>query len=124
MAEIAKGYPDSIISLRTISQSQRISLKYLEQVIAVLKAAGLVNSVRGYGGGYKLARPPEETTLHDIYVALEGPPNLVECVDDADTCPMHTECPTRETWVKMSNALSEILLSTTVEDLVKRPSVV
>ena len=61
MAELAKGYPGEVIPLRTISECQQISLKYLEQVIAVLKAAGLVKAVRGYGGGYKLAKPPEKT---------------------------------------------------------------
>jgi len=122
MVELARDHQGGPLSLKSISDSQQISLKYLEQLIAVLKGAGLVKAARGFGGGYRLARSPEQITLHDVFVAMEGPPNLVECVGDAESCSLHAICPTRATWVKMSSALTEILKSTTVRDLAEQPA--
>lgn len=120
MAEIARGYPEQPITLREVSERQGLSLKYLEQLVARLKAAGLVRSVRGVHGGYVPARSPAEMPLRDVFVALEGPTALVDCVSDEDYCPRHEDCPTRETWVAMSHAIEEVLDSTTVADIMER----
>lgn len=120
MVEIARGSPERPITLREVSENQGLSLKYLEQLVAMLKAAGLVRSVRGVNGGYLPAKSPAETSLREVFVALEGPTALVDCVAAEGLCPRQPDCPTRETWVALSSALEGVLDSTTVADLMKR----
>ena len=71
MVELANR-PNDLIPLKEISDKQRISLKYLEQIVTPLAKAGLVSSVRGAQGGYRLARPAEEITSGEILRAVEG----------------------------------------------------
>ena len=72
MLELALNYEDehSVVSARDIAVCQQISRKYLEQLLATLRAAGLVRSVRGTNGGHTLARPPDQINLRQIYVAF------------------------------------------------------
>ena len=72
------------ISLNNIAKRQDISEHYLEQLMAILRKSGLVQSVRGAYGGYILARKPSEITVGDILRALEGPIGLVDCVLEKD----------------------------------------
>lgn len=120
LADLARGYPDRPIPLAEVARRQRISVKYLEQVVAILKAAKLVKPIRGVNGGYVLAMPPAEISLREVFDTLEGPAVLVECVGDPGPCPLAEVCPTRETWFEMSRALFRILESTTVGDLLER----
>ncbi|MBU1700060.1 MAG: Rrf2 family transcriptional regulator [Candidatus Eisenbacteria bacterium] len=117
LAELAKGYPNIPISLKQISTNQNISLKYLEQVIATLKAAGIVRAVRGNNGGYLLTRPPAQMTLKDPFLALEGTPILLSCLDEPDHCSTQVICSTRVTWENIEKAILGVLDSTTIEDL-------
>jgi len=119
LAELAKGYPDKPISLKQISSHQNVSLKYLEQVIAALKAAGIVRAVRGNSGGYLLTKSPEQMTLKDAFLALEGTPILLNCLDEPAQCGTLDGCPTRKTWEDIEKAILNVLDSTTVEDLHK-----
>ena len=120
MIELASVYPDKTLSAREIAASQGISANYLEQIMGSLRAAGLVRAVRGMHGGYRLARPPEEVRLSDLYQTLEGSLSPVECVDDPDVCPMEDKCPTRQTWAEMKEAVMKVLEGTTLQDLVDR----
>jgi Rrf2 family protein len=88
--------------------------------LRALKAAGLVQAVHGKQGGYVLSRPPGDITLKDIYEALAGSLAPVECVDHPESCPMVEECPTRDTWVQMKEAIAGVLERTTVRDLAER----
>ena len=98
LAELATGFPETPISLKQISTNQQISLKYLEQVIATLKAAGIVRAVRGNSGGYLLTKSPEQTTLKAAFLALEGTPILLNCLEEPENCIIQEGCPTRTTW--------------------------
>jgi len=120
MAELASAYTHNTLSVKELSQLQGLSPKYLEQIMAVLKAAGLVKAVRGLHGGYELATSPESITLCDVYEALEGAPVLVECVAHPETCAMRAKCPTRDTWVELNDAVTRVLKQTTVADLAQR----
>ena len=73
MVELA-NHGETLVPLKEISDTQQISLKYLEQIITPLAKAGLVTSVRGAQGGYRLARPAEQITAGEILRAVEGPP--------------------------------------------------
>jgi len=119
MVELASGYPDKPISLRQVAEKQSIPIKYLEQLISLLKVAGYVRSVRGIHGGYIFAKPPEETTLYEIFIALEGPTALVDCVSDSHLCNDCDNCPTRNVWIQMSDAVQRVLENQTIADLQK-----
>ena len=70
------------VSIRSISERQDISERYLEQLIAKLKKAGLVESIRGAGGGYRIARPADTISVGEVLYVLEGSLNPVDCVSD------------------------------------------
>jgi Rrf2 family transcriptional regulator, cysteine metabolism repressor len=107
------------ILVKSIAERQEISKKYLESLLASLKAAGLVRSVRGAKGGYKLAQDPAAVTIEQITNALDGPPILVECVEDAGLCSRSDACVTRDLWKDMTDGLISKLRSKTLADLVR-----
>jgi len=119
MVELASAYADRAISVRQLAQDQRLSVKYLERIMADLKAAGLAKAVRGVRGGYRLAFPPERIRVGDILRALEGRLSIVECVEHPEECPLREQCPTRQVWVEMGRALNRIAERTTLRDLVR-----
>ncbi|MBM7623233.1 RrF2 family transcriptional regulator [Sporohalobacter salinus] len=105
--------------LHSIAERQNISEHYLEQLIATLRKAGLVNSVRGAHGGYLLAKDPGEITVKDIIQTLEGPIAPSECVaeESENNCENIDDCITRLIWKKLQNTINEVLSSITLEDL-------
>jgi Rrf2 family cysteine metabolism transcriptional repressor len=120
MLELAYHYGEGPIELKEIAKRENISLKYLEQVINPLRAAGLVKSIRGAKGGYSLAKPPSEICLYDVVETLEGPLNLLECLRDSKVCQKVSSCVTRDIWQEVSEAISKIFYSVTLEDMVNR----
>lgn len=120
MAEIAAVYPDATVSVKEMAQNQHLSPKYLEHIMRALKAAGLIKPVRGMRGGYALTRSPASIKLSEIFCVLEGSPAPVFCVDHPKSCPIRKGCPTRQTWIELKNAITEVLEGTTLEDLAKR----
>lgn len=117
MAELALHYGQGPTSVRDIAERQDLPAKYLEQLIASLRTAKLVRSQRGIGGGYTLVRPPEQITVADIYVALEGPLVPVECVGEEHFCGRQDACVTRDVWARMAEAMLQVLGGTTLADL-------
>jgi Rrf2 family protein len=79
-----------------------------------------VKAIRGAKGGYSLAKPPSEICLHDVIETLEGPLNLLECLSDPKACQKVSSCVTREIWKEVSDAISKIFYSVTLEDMVNR----
>ena len=73
MIELAKKYGEGTVSLKSIAQANDLSEHYLEQLVAPLRNAGLVKSIRGAYGGYILSRPPSQITSGDVIRVLEGP---------------------------------------------------
>ena len=120
MLELAVQYGKGPIELKEISKRENISLKYLEQLITPLRSAGLVKSVRGSKGGYSLAKSPSEIRLGDLVEILDGPIHLTECLSDPEGCPRSPFCVTREIWEDVSNSVSQILHSMTLEEMVNR----
>jgi len=120
MFELALHYDSGSIPLKIIAQKQELSENYLEQIFAVLRRSGLVKSIRGAQGGYRLAKKPAQITVGEIVRALEGPLELVECVkgdkEDA-TCYRADECVTRMIWAKLRDKINEVLDSTTLADM-------
>ena len=118
--ELGLGYGNGPLQIKTIAEHQEISNKYLEQLIAMLKSAGLVSSIRGPKGGYLLTRAPNQMKLSDIFIALEGHPVAVECLDHPDFCPRCPDCTTRQLWYEIQNAVMNVLETQNLQDLVDR----
>ena len=108
------------LRVKTIAQSQDISAKYLEQLMSILKSAGFVRSIRGSKGGYMLAKAPNQIKLSDVFDCLEGPVTTVECVEDKDFCARAADCVARQVWAQVQQAITNVLQSITLQDLVDR----
>ncbi len=120
MLDLALNFGKDPILLRDIARRQEVSEKYLEHSISALRKAGLVRSVRGARGGYILAKSPSEIRLSKIMEVLEGSMAPVDCVDDPQVCHRANLCVTRDIWVKMKEAIDNILKSTTLQDMVEQ----
>jgi Rrf2 family protein len=105
---------------REIADEEDLSKKYLESILAQLRTAGLVRSVRGAHGGYVLARDPAEITVADVIRVLEGSLAFVECVEDASYCQRSGDCVTRYIWLEAEAALSACFEGMTIQSLVDR----
>ncbi|EEG77681.1 RrF2 family transcriptional regulator [Dethiobacter alkaliphilus] len=122
MFDLALHSGEGAIALKSVAQREHISEKYLEHLFASLKKAGLIRSVRGAQGGYRLARPPEEITLGDIIRVLEGPIAPTECVIDDDgheSCERSTDCVMRSIWGNVRDQINEILDGITLAQIVE-----
>jgi len=124
MIELAKYPEGEVVSLNDLAQNQRISNKYLEPMMTSLKIAGLVESVRGKLGGYRLAVPAKNITLWDIYSQLDTSSTLIEClyqeVNQKSSCPLLETCAAHEVWVELSEVMISVLKSKNIKDLAKR----
>ncbi|NLV86175.1 MAG: Rrf2 family transcriptional regulator [Clostridiales bacterium] len=121
MLELALNDGDQYLTIKSISERQGISGKYLEQIISSLNRAGYVKSCRGSQGGYKLARPAEEYTVGMIIKQIEGSLAPVACMDDLDNqCQRHNKCVTLEVWQQVYDAVNEVLDNITLADLAEK----
>jgi len=120
MIDIGEHFGKGPVSLRKLAERQCISMKYMEQIVPLLKASGLIRSTRGALGGYVLAKEPGEISLRDILQALEGSWSLVDCLDDDKLCDLAKECVTYEIWLDIQTAIYRILDSTTLADMINR----
>ncbi len=112
------GNGHKAVILKDISDEERISIRYLEQIIIPLKINRLVKSIRGAGGGYILARKPEDIRLSEILHALEGNCCLVECVEDESFCEFIETCPTFDIWKNATEILKSYFDGLTLKDIV------
>ncbi len=120
MLELALNYnPEETMPLVQIAEKQGISEGYLEQMMTLLRKGGLVRSVRGAQGGYRLNREPGKVTVGEIVRCLEGPLSPTGCVseDDPETCNRADFCVTKVLWEKVRDSMATVLDNTTLEDL-------
>ena len=120
MLELALQAGAPSVSSRDVAARQEVSEKYVGQLLAQLRTAGLVHSVRGQGGGFRLARPPKEIRLLDVVLAFEGTLAPVPCVDEPDLCTRAPGCVTRDLWCELKESLEAPLRKSTLADLVRR----
>ena len=120
MLELALNYESGVVSVREIAARQSLSHKYLEHLLASLRSAGLVRSVRGAQGGHVLTRPPDQINLREIYHVFEGSEGFVECTTSPELCDQTDGCVTREIWTQMYAACMAVLESASLEDLARR----
>lgn len=121
MLDLALNDEAGYVPIRSISQRQEISYKYLEQIITLLNRAGFVKSSRGAQGGYKLAKQPEEYTVGMILRLIEGNLVPVACMEnDPNQCPRCSGCVTLDVWQQLEEAISGVIDHITLADLVKK----
>ena len=120
MIALAQGYQKGPISLAEIAKSEDISLSYLEQLVTILRRAGLVGGTRGAHGGYQLTADPASITAGQVVRALEGPIAPAECVSEGAVsgyCWRETSCPSKPLWEQVRNSIARVLDTTTLADL-------
>jgi len=118
--ELAQNDNNKPLQLKIIAQRQDISVKYLEQLMAVLRSAGFVRSIRGSKGGYVLAKAPNQIKLNDVMHRLEGTVATVECVENDDYCSRSADCAARYLWMQVEKAIDKVLEEITLQDLVDK----
>ena len=116
--DLAVNDKGDYVSLKDISNRQEVSLKYLEQIMAMLNKAGYVKSTRGNNGGYRLAKLPEEYKVGDILRKTEGDLAPIACVN-GEECGKRENCKTFKFWQGLDNVINEYVDSKTLADLIK-----
>ena len=126
--DIALHGTTEAVAISAIAERQNISAKFLEQLIAKLKRAGIVTSVRGAQGGYRLAKAPEDISVGEVLRALEGDLNPVDCAEvtgtpgtcDKNACGGPDQCVTKIVWKRISDSINDavdhLMLSELLED--------
>lgn len=114
-----RGGPGRPVSLAEIADAQLLSLAYLEQLFARLRRGGLVASVRGPGGGYRLGRPAGKITLAEITDAVEEPIRATRCEDGGPGCAAGKRCLTHDLWAELGEQIRLFLAHVTLSDVVE-----
>lgn len=118
MADMATAGDGAVVPLASISARQHISLSYLEQLFAKLRRAGLVESMRGPGGGYLLARPAAEITLAAVMVAVDEPVKMTRCTGgEKGGCVAEHRCLTHDVWRLLGDHIVTFLSDVTLGDI-------
>ena len=118
--EIAAKNKKKPVQIKFIAERQDISIKYLEQIVGILKSSDLIRSIRGPHGGYVLAKPASEMKLSEVFLALEGAPVSVECLEHPQYCARCKDCVTRVLWMEMQDAMLGVLESKSLQDIVDK----
>ena len=117
MIDLAMQHGTGPVTLAEISQRQKISLSYLEQLFAKLRRRALVDSVRGPGGGYQLAKDMAEVSVAEIILAVDEPIDATQC-GGKENCRDDQKCITHDLWAKLNDHILEYLRAVTLKQLV------
>lgn len=116
--------PTALTQIKELAEIESIPIKYLEQILLALKNAGFLNSKKGVGGGYYLAKKPAEINLGQIVRVLDGPLAPIRCVSqmayEPCDCPDERTCGLRMVMREVRDAIAEILEKTSLEDMRRR----
>jgi Rrf2 family iron-sulfur cluster assembly transcriptional regulator len=118
LADLASAWPGPPISVATLAAREKLSAKYLEHIMAILKGARIVRAVQPKG--YVLAKAPDKLRLHTVVWALEGSRTIRPCFEQPGDCPHRMICPSRPLWRRMERALDDSLRSATLQDVITR----
>lgn len=123
MIDLARYSEKEPVSIGSVAARQGISERYLEQLVALLKKAGLVKSIRGASGGYVLAKAPEEISVGDILRALEGSLEPVKCAafdaDSGEGCMASDGCVTKYVWRKINDSINDTVNKIKLDELIQ-----
>ena len=111
---LGRNYPDNTVSASALESYIAVSGKYLEKIMRMLSARGIVTANRGVSGGYYLAKPPEEIKIGEIVRALEDDMRIIGCVDKDGKCC----CPSQAVWKRLYDGINEVLDSMTLREMI------
>ena len=120
MLNLATNEGEAYIPLDSIARREGISEKYLEGILAVLSRAGMVQALRGKGGGYKLSRRPQEYPIGEILRLTEKTLAPVSCLEAGMDCPQAADCPTFPLWQGLDKVIDDYLMAHTLQDLLPK----
>ncbi len=118
IAEETANDEEKLVRIKEISENQKLSVQYLEQILFKLKKSKIIVGKRGPNGGYRLSKKPNELSILEVFNILETDIRVVMCDKHNKNC-VRTDCRTLYLWDKLDNALSTILKETTLEELMK-----
>lgn len=119
MADLARQGGLAAVPLSQISERQRITVAYLEQLFQQLRRAALVESARGRTGGYRLARPAREISIAEIMAAVEEGVRMTRCMGlESETCMAGERCITHNLWEALGDEIATFLGRVTLEDVI------
>ena len=117
MIELAMHGNNGGVYQKEISERQEISFKYLDQIIASLKASGLIVNSEGRMSGYVLTRAAEKINVYDVYKAFQHELLIIDCLNGEGNCSRESKCATRDFWFGLNTLIVEYLESTNLKDL-------
>jgi Rrf2 family iron-sulfur cluster assembly transcriptional regulator len=122
MLDLAIHYAQGPVTLADISESQGISLSYLEQLFARLRKHGLVEGLRGPGGGYRLSRRPQDISVADVITAIGEGIDVTQC-EGREDCQEGERCLTHVLWTRLGKEIYEFLNGITLASFLERDDV-
>ena len=121
LVDLATNEGDGCVALKDIAERQQISKKYLEQIVPLFNGAGILEANRGFQGGYRLARDPDEYTVGEILRLTEGSLAPVACLEyEPNRCERCKECETLYIWEGLHKSISEYLDGITIQDILNK----
>ena len=122
LVDLAEYQGEGFIALKDIAKRQEISKKYLEQIVPVLNKSRILQTNRGFQGGYRLAVPPDKVTVGDVLRLTEGSLSPLACIDDNNyiECGRRNDCSTLYVWQGLKNVICEYLDSISLQDILDR----
>ncbi len=119
VGKLAERHTDGVpLSLQEIAKESGLSQGFLEEIAGHLRRAQIIESRRGSRGGYILAHDPAEITVSDIIEAIEGPIQMVDCLDDKIGCVLAVGCSNKSIWSRLQHKVQETLDATTIGDMI------
>lgn len=119
MADLARQGGEAAVPLSQISERQRITVAYLEQLFQQLRRAGLVESARGRAGGYRLGRPAREITVAEVMAAVDEGVRMTRCMGhESESCMAGERCLTHNLWEALGAEIASFLEGVSLEDVI------
>ena len=106
--------------MKEICESQSLSEKFTSRLVIPLREKGMIHSLRGKLGGFRLARAPSDITLLEVIETLQGDIFLVDCLEDGSSCPRSVGCPSRTIWADVNGVVRSALKGITLETVIAR----
>lgn len=124
MVEFARRHGEGPTALSEVARVQELPLPYLERIVASLRRAGLLQSVRGAHGGYMLSTDPASISVGDVFRAVEGSLMTLDCMRaDGYSCSREPTCATRNVWQTVADRLTDTFDNTSLADVLRADSV-
>jgi Rrf2 family protein len=114
---LAENYGKTPLSLKKISMNQKISVKYLENIMRLFLASGIVLSTKGKSGGFLLGKDPKQIKMGEVVRIAEGNVLPVHCVENSDLCPRKNTCAAKYMWKELKDVIMDKLNGTSLYDL-------